>query len=106
MPIRATHTLAIMQLPPIVVALIRGRLEEAGYTHAIDETPDGVLLDMTGIGIAAQADEVDGLSHGALLQALDEYPKRNTHQLQSAKVCAGVIALAAKIEAGKAAPTT
>lgn len=39
-------------------------------------------------------------SRDALLSALAEYPKRNTHQLQAAKVCAGVITLATTLEEG------
>lgn len=59
---RTTHTLAVMQLPADVVELIRGKLAEAGYDHAIDED-DGLLLDMTGIGLAIE-------------EADDDYPDR------------------------------
>ncbi len=54
---RTTHTLAVMHLPADVVELIRGKLAEAGYDHAIDED-DGLLLDMTGIGLAVDEDEL------------------------------------------------
>jgi len=37
----------------------------------------------------------------AIHWALTEYPKRNTHQLQATKVCAGVMALAGEGEASK-----
>lgn len=54
----STHTLAALNLPVAVVTLIRDRLQEAGYTHAISDGPDGLSVDMSGICLepdAAQA---------------------------------------------------
>lgn len=59
---RSTHTLAVMHLPADVVELIRGKLEEAGYDHAIDEH-DGLQLDMTGIAIAPDDEDEDAPDH-------------------------------------------
>lgn len=56
---RTTHSLATMELPTDVVALIHNKLEEAGYSHAIDKTSDGWFLDMTGIAVVPPAEEVN-----------------------------------------------
>lgn len=56
---RSTHTLAGMELPADVVELIRNKLAEAGYTHAIDKTPDGWFLDMTGIAVVSPSEEAN-----------------------------------------------
>jgi hypothetical protein len=44
----STHTLAVMEVPAQLYGFVKGRLEEAGYSHAIDD--EG--LDMTGVMLA------------------------------------------------------
>lgn len=57
---RTTHTLALMAVSESTYNEIKAKLVEAGYDHAILETPkrvgveDGPMLDMTGIGIVQQ----------------------------------------------------
>lgn len=51
MPLRQTHTLAILELSPMAYEEIARKLNEAGYSHAFDDRDDKVTIDMTGIGV-------------------------------------------------------
>lgn len=63
---RATHTLAILELSHGAYEEIAGKLREAGYGHAFD----GLRIDMTGIGLmskpwpSARSDSADALAYG------------------------------------------
>lgn len=48
---RSTHTFATLGMPRGMHALVRRKLEEAGYQHAILEDDDQVAIDMHGIGL-------------------------------------------------------
>lgn len=55
MRLRATHTLATMEVSRATFDEIAGKLREAGYDHAIlDERWEASTLDMTGIGLVAE----------------------------------------------------
>lgn len=52
-----THTYAMLPVPEAVYRVIRAKLEEHGYEHAIDD--DGEL-DMHGIAIVSEEVEDEG----------------------------------------------
>lgn len=45
---RSTHTYAIMEVPREVFEVVKAKLEDAGYQHAIH---DGDTLDMHGVAL-------------------------------------------------------
>lgn len=53
---RSTHTFAEMAVPKHVYDDIKGRLENAGYHHAIMDHRDDNALDMHGIGLIVDPD--------------------------------------------------
>lgn len=51
----ATHTYALMEVPPSVFELIKAQLLAAGYEHAICmQDGERTMLDMDGIAIVAE----------------------------------------------------
>lgn len=49
-----THTYAILKVPELVYRIIRGRLEEAGYSDQFHAHHDGELIDMHGIALKVE----------------------------------------------------
>lgn len=52
---RQTHTYALMEVSEKTHAEIKGKLIEAGYSHALHKEPDGMALDMRGIALKVEA---------------------------------------------------
>jgi len=50
----ATHTYALLDIPQEMYDYIRGRMQDAGYEHAIGE---GGELDMHGIALVVQEEK-------------------------------------------------
>lgn len=46
-----THTVATMEVSPLVFEEIKAKLQAAGYDHAILDEDGSQLIDMTGIGL-------------------------------------------------------
>lgn len=57
---RQTHTYALMDVSKKTHDEIKGKLLEAGYSHAVHKEPEGMLLDMHGIALqAAQGEPIN-----------------------------------------------
>lgn len=54
MTLRATRTFAILEVPDDFYELVRKRLVEAGYDHALVNENDAECLDMHGIALRRQ----------------------------------------------------
>lgn len=56
----STYTYVEMEIPADLHELIRKKLEQAGYDHAILEGPDGrITLDMRGVGLVPEDPDGD-----------------------------------------------
>ncbi len=53
MRLTQTHTYVTMDVPPEVYALVRQKLLDAGYEHAVDDEQH--QLDMRGIALTAES---------------------------------------------------
>lgn len=53
MAIRATHTFALVDVPPEFYALVRQKLLDAGYDHAVDDKEG--TLDMHGLALVKES---------------------------------------------------
>lgn len=51
---RATHTVALLEVSAAAHEEIRSKLEAAGYHHAFLADDDGLLIDMHGIALCAE----------------------------------------------------
>lgn len=58
-----THTFVTMGIPEEFFTLVRQKMEDAGYQHAIHTTPDGDYIDMKGIALVV-ADEIERGDNG------------------------------------------
>jgi hypothetical protein len=56
--IRATHTVAELEVSKAVFDEIQAKLEEAGYQHTFSYSEEGgvEMIDMTGIGLTIEGD--------------------------------------------------
>lgn len=50
----ATHTYAVLDVPPVVYAAVRALFLAAGYGHAVHAESDGELLDMHGVALRSR----------------------------------------------------
>lgn len=58
MALRATHTVAILELSQAAYDEIEKKLLEAGYDHAFERGP-GSMIDMSGIGVMREPPALD-----------------------------------------------
>lgn len=73
--VRTTHTYAVLEISPEAYGEIRGKLSEAGYDHAFDDTRlDGELIDMHGIALKAAVPKLSRPATAALAFSPVEVP--------------------------------
>lgn len=69
---RHTHTLVQMTVPRYVYELIKEKLLEAGYDHAVMDHRDDNMLSMHGIGLVAEAEPAEKVGIGELFDQYEE----------------------------------
>ncbi len=64
----STHTFALLEVTPAAFEEVRGKLEDAGYTHAFHRIDDRAAVDMHGIALTSR-------------ETVREFPARSRREL-------------------------
>jgi hypothetical protein len=95
--ITVSHTYALLILSPAAVHEIAAKLYAAGYQHAFDKGPEGLTIDMHGIGIQAERHELGAYACAVCCQSI-------TQEFAWRCGCEGEVVIASDYEEGRPIP--
>lgn len=90
MPLRQTHTFAVLDLSKEAFAEIRHKLKQAGYEHAFIEQDGRLVIDMHGIAVAQDEDEA-GLRNSLLLASVKAAAQKVDSALRELRLDSSVV---------------